>query len=141
MYPPGGLVPRAVLALVLVILGTRAAHAADVRVALTVAPVSPIPLARLPALVLRVRVTNLTATSLDPVLDRSVLLVDGSPYTDWSLTLGNGPRDARWHALPAGQTLEFAYAMGDSLFHTRGTHVLVLRTPRGDSAPVRVDVR
>jgi hypothetical protein len=43
--------------------------------------------------------------TVDPSLSASKLLIDGTPWSDWPLTIGNGPRDERWTALPAGEVL------------------------------------
>jgi hypothetical protein len=50
--------------------------------------------------------------TINPDLDSSRLLVNGKELKDWPFIVSQGPRDARWQALPAGDYLSFAYAMG-----------------------------
>jgi hypothetical protein len=47
---------------------------------------------------------------IDPELDSSQLLVNGKLAKNWDITIGNGPRDDRFKALPAGDYLGFGYA-------------------------------
>jgi hypothetical protein len=46
-------------------------------------------------------------------IDTSEIIVNGEALKDSALILANGPRDARWNALPPGDSLRFGYAMGD----------------------------
>jgi hypothetical protein len=50
---------------------------------------------------------------LDPRIADSRILVNGEEMADSGLILANGPRDARFSALPAKDELRFVYALGD----------------------------
>jgi hypothetical protein len=54
------------------------------------------------------------AEVLDPEIALSQLVVDGAVWPDSGLVLGNGPRDARFAALPPGDSLRFTRALGGS---------------------------
>ena len=49
---------------------------------------------------------------VDPKVESWRLVINGGEAADSGFIFGNGPRDARWKALPAGDSLRFAYAMG-----------------------------
>ena len=51
---------------------------------------------------------------IDPKIESSKIIINGEELENSGIILGNGPRDARWNALPPGDTLEFAYALEDS---------------------------
>ena len=50
---------------------------------------------------------------IDPKIGESRIVVNGKELADSGLILGNGPRDARFAALPPGEHLRFGYALGD----------------------------
>jgi hypothetical protein len=50
---------------------------------------------------------------VDPKLGASRIVVNGAELVDSGLVLGNGPRDARFRALPPGDHLRFGSALGD----------------------------
>src|SRR5262245_27648963 len=58
---------------------------------------------------------------VNPDLGSSQLIVNGKELKDWPFIVGQGPRDARWEALPAGDYLSFAYALGER-FEEPGTY-------------------
>ncbi len=58
---------------------------------------------------------------IDPKVASSKLSVNGKPLADSAFILGNGPRDDRFEALPAGDHLVFAYALG-SYFDRPGVY-------------------
>ncbi|HKB38286.1 MAG TPA: sigma-70 family RNA polymerase sigma factor [Gemmataceae bacterium] len=49
---------------------------------------------------------------IDPKLPSSRIVVNGKPLPDSGRIFGNGPRDARFEALPPGDSLQFSYALG-----------------------------
>jgi hypothetical protein len=51
--------------------------------------------------------------TIDPKIAESRIVVNGKELADSGLILGNGPRDARFTALPPGDHLQFGYALGD----------------------------
>jgi hypothetical protein len=59
--------------------------------------------------------------AVDPKVGESRIVVDGAELADSGLILGNGPRDARFAALPPGGHLRFGYALGDH-FRQPGVH-------------------
>ena len=50
---------------------------------------------------------------IDPRIGESRIVVNGDELTDSGLKLGDGPRDARFAALPPGDHLRFGYVLGD----------------------------
>jgi hypothetical protein len=58
---------------------------------------------------------------VNPDLGSSQLLVNGKKLKDWQFIVSQGPRDARWQALPAGDYLAFGYALGKH-FEEPGTY-------------------
>src|SRR5215831_3699531 len=52
--------------------------------------------------------TNVSKSVINPkpLLEGSSLKVNGKEVAHWPLTIGNGPRDPRWTALPTGDHLE-----------------------------------
>src|SRR5262249_54659957 len=49
---------------------------------------------------------------IDPKIPSARIVVNGKPLPDSGLIFGNGPRDARFTALPPGDHLLFGYALG-----------------------------
>ena len=58
-------------------------------------------------------VVNDGSAPLDPKIVASKIIVNGKELEDSGFILGNGPRDARWDALPPGDSLRFTYALGE----------------------------
>ena len=50
---------------------------------------------------------------LDPKIGDSKIIINGKELADSGFILSNGPRDARFDALPPGDHLRFGYALGD----------------------------
>jgi hypothetical protein len=50
---------------------------------------------------------------IEPKIESSKIIINGKELGNSALILGNGPRDARWDALPPGDVLEFTYALED----------------------------
>jgi len=117
------------------------AGTAPLVIVLSAQPGTTIARADLPRFELDFVVRNAGRAAVDPNLEASMLYVDGSPAKNWMITIGNGPRDTRWHALPPGDTLRFGYAFGDSLFRARGAHTLVLVAGTVRSTTLTVVVR
>ena len=78
---------------------------------------------------------------IDTQLVSSDLLVNGQPSFAWSLAIGNGLRDMRESALPAGEQVDFSRVMGSSLVQGPGDYEMVLRVLGVDSSPVQVHVQ
>jgi hypothetical protein len=110
------------------------------RITLTGSPAGPLAMAARSAYQLGFTYTNLGRTVVDPRLASSQLLVNGAPDPNWAFTVSNGPRDARWNALPPRDTLQFGYALG-TLFPAPGRYTVVWRVGTVDSAPLIVEVR
>ena len=51
--------------------------------------------------------------TINPAIASSSIIVNGAALKDSGFILGNGPRDARWDALPPGDSLRFGYVLGD----------------------------
>jgi hypothetical protein len=51
--------------------------------------------------------------TIDPKIGESRIVVQGKELADSGLIMGNGPRDARFTALPPGEHLSFSYSLGD----------------------------
>jgi hypothetical protein len=58
---------------------------------------------------------------LDPGIGDSRLIINGKELADSGFLLSNGPRDARFAALPPGGHLRFAYPLGKT-FETPGVY-------------------
>lgn len=86
------------------------------------------------------RVTNLTSAVANPNLEASTLRVNGRAWDGWGLTIGNGPVDGRWHALPPGDTLDTGRAMQDAWFPAPGTYRITLEIGADVSPPLVVTV-
>ena len=78
---------------------------------------------------------NDTNHAIDPQVASWRLVINGEEYPDSQFLFGNGPRDARWESLPAGDYLLFGYALGD-LFKTPGTYSVMWRGKDFESPPV-----
>ena len=87
--------------------------------------------------------TNVSKSVINPkpLLEGSSLKVNGKEVAGWPLTISNGPRDPRWTALPAGERLEFAYAMGEPDFRPHGVYDIVWVVQGQASRPFRIQVK
>jgi len=78
---------------------------------------------------------------VDPQLHRVKLLVNGEESKVWSLAISNGKREAKWFALPPGETVSMTWAsMGESLLTGPGVFTLALRFDDMQLAPIQVRV-
>jgi hypothetical protein len=89
---------------------------------------------------LNFRFTNVSASAINPMIGESFLKVNGKEVVNWELTINNGPRDNRWTSLPAGDHLEFTYAMGAPDFSAPGTYDVVWVVQGHESKPFRIEV-
>lgn len=87
--------------------------------------------------------TNVSKSVINPkpLLEGSSLKINGKELAHWPLTISNGPRDSRWAALPAGEHLEFAYAMGEPDFRAQGAYDVVWVVQGQASRPFRIKVK
>jgi hypothetical protein len=74
------------------------------------------------------------------MIGESSLKANGKEVANWELTINNGPRDNRWNSLPAGDHLEFTYAMGAPDFRAPGTYDVVWVVQGHASKPFRIEV-
>lgn len=79
-----------------------------------------------PDMFVKFSVKNQGKASVDTALTQTELVIDGKPFEQSAQLFGNGPRDARFAALPAGDTLDFSYARG-YYFRQAGEHTLLWR--------------
>lgn len=80
------------------------------------------------------RIRNLGDAVVDPQVFASELLVDGQPWLNWRLAIGNGTIDERLVALPPGDEVEFSREV-DLSSAGPGSHRLVLRVLDAKSPP------
>ncbi|MBI5173991.1 MAG: hypothetical protein HY986_14005 [Candidatus Melainabacteria bacterium] len=81
-----------------------------------------------PDLFVKFSLKNKGRVTVDPVLTQTELVIDGKPFEQSAQLFGNGPRDARFSSLPAGETIDFSYAIG-YYFRKPGEHTLLWRGP------------
>jgi hypothetical protein len=86
-------------------------------------------------LMLNFAMVNDGEKSIDPKVSTWRLNINGRDHPDSEFTFGNGPRDNRWNSLPAGDRLQFGYALGD-WFKKPGVYKVVWRGEGFESAPV-----
>jgi hypothetical protein len=85
--------------------------------------------------------TNRGSQVIDPELHRAELFINGKASKAWSLAIGNGRREAKWSALPPGDTVSMTWStLGESLFPAPGQYSLVLRHEGTELAPIHVEV-
>lgn len=72
---------------------------------------------------------------VDPEIESSKLIINGTELNDSGLIFGNGPRDARWKALPPGKSLLFGYAM-KSYFQKPGTYAVSWKGSDFETTPI-----
>ncbi len=81
-----------------------------------------------PEMFVKFSLKNPGKVSVNPALTQTELVIDGKPFEQSAQLFGNGPRDARFSSLPAGETIDFSYAIG-YYFRKAGEHTLVWRGP------------
>ena len=64
-------------------------------------------------LALHFTVVNDGSEPIDPKIVASKIIINGKGLEDSAVIFGNGPRDARWNALPPADSLRFTYALGE----------------------------
>lgn len=79
-----------------------------------------------PDMFVKFSLKNHGKVSVDPALAQTELVIDGKPFEQSAQLFGNGPRDARFTGLPAGDTIDFSYAIG-YYFRRAGEHTLLWR--------------
>jgi hypothetical protein len=85
--------------------------------------------------------TNQGKRTIDPQLHRAQLLVNNEESKVWSLAIGNGKREARWSALPPGETVSMTWSsMGESLLPRPGLYTLSLRLDQIQLPPIQVHI-
>ena len=85
--------------------------------------------------------TNEGGKVINPQLHEARLFVNGKESTVWSLAIGNGKREAKWFALPPGETVSMTWSsMGESLLTGPGLFRLALRLDEMQLAPIQVQV-
>ena len=72
---------------------------------------------------------------IDPKIESSKIIINGKELGDSGFILSNGPRDARWHALPPGDTLEFAYAL-ENYFKEPGIYKVAWKGDDFETPPI-----
>ena len=60
---------------------------------------------------IRFTLVNDGSELINPKIEASRIIINGRELENSSLIFGNGPRDARWSALPPGDNLSVAYAL------------------------------
>ena len=85
--------------------------------------------------------TNQGSEVINPELHRAKLSVNGKESIVWTLAIGNGGRELKWRALPAGETVSMTWSsMGESLFPDPGDFALVLHYKDAELPPTKVQV-
>jgi hypothetical protein len=90
-----------------------------------------------PTIMLTGRVRNLSDSAIDTQVYMSELLVDGVPWPNWSLAIGNGTIDARLVELLPGDEASFARELDASAL-SGAPHTVVLKVLGVESNPVRL---
>jgi hypothetical protein len=85
--------------------------------------------------------TNRGTRTIDPQFHRTRLVIDGREAPAWNLAVGNGRREAKWFALPPGETVTLTWtSLGETLFPVPGDYVLTLRLDKTSSQTVQVRI-
>ncbi|MBC7775973.1 MAG: hypothetical protein H7246_11110 [Phycisphaerae bacterium] len=85
--------------------------------------------------------TNHGASIADPELHLAELYVNDIPSKPWSLAIGNGKREAKWTALPSGETISMTWAtLGEALFPEPGEYILILKHKSTTLPPIKVQI-
>lgn len=77
---------------------------------------------------------NRGSSTIDPKLHESVLTVNDARAYAWDLSIQNGPRDAKWSALPPAERIEIEWPLGEALFEQPGDYHLVLKLDGQESS-------
>lgn len=60
----------------------------------------------------------------------------------WNLAIGNGKREAKWFALPPGESVSMTWSsLGRSLLTGPGTFTFTLRFKEMKLVPIKVEVK
>lgn len=89
---------------------------------------------------LRLEVTNTAAAPLDASDGYATFTRDGQASHALDLAFGNGAREARWAALPPGDTVGDERGMGEELFPAPGTYAIAA-TVDGVTVTATIEVR
>ena len=92
-----------------------------------------------PSIQLSFALINDSESTVNPGIDGSKLVINGQEWPESALLFGNGPRDSRYEALPAGDYLLFG-SKTDTLFTEPGTYVVSWRGAGYESASITVRV-
>jgi hypothetical protein len=111
----------------------------SITVALLTEPAT-LSVARLDDFIVGVTVHNVGQQIIDPQINYSELKVNGAPSNAWSMALMNSGHEAKWAALPPGESVTGRWALGRALFPKPGDYVLVLTVASVSSATVQVQV-
>ena len=85
--------------------------------------------------------TNQGDKVIDPELHFAQLFINDKESMVWNLAISNGHREAKWFALPPGETTSMTWSsLGKSLFPTPGEYTLVLRYFDQELEPIQVRV-
>jgi hypothetical protein len=87
-----------------------------------------------------VNVKNVGQQVVDPQLRMSELRVDGAPSNAWSMAVMNSGQEAKWKALPPGDTATARWALAQELFPRPGSYRLEVTVSGVTSAPVQIQV-
>ena len=83
--------------------------------------------------------TNLGNEVINPELHCVKLFINDKESRVWSLAIGNGKREAKWFALPPGDTVSMNWSsMGASFFPAPGEYTLILRLGNKETSPIVV---
>ncbi|HEY9678914.1 MAG TPA: hypothetical protein V6C76_12975 [Drouetiella sp.] len=83
---------------------------------------------------------NVTSKTVNPEIPATVLVIDDRVYRDSAWMFSNGPRDARFKALPPNDTLSFSYVL-DDVIKTSGEHKIVWRGANQNDALLKISVK
>lgn len=85
--------------------------------------------------------TNRGNEIIDPELHFVELFINDQKSMIWNETIGNGRREAKWDALPPGDTVSMSWSsMGESLFPSSGNYILIPYYAGKDLDPIHVHV-
>ncbi|MDA0163050.1 hypothetical protein OM076_22445 [Solirubrobacter ginsenosidimutans] len=112
----------------------------SIRLRLDVEPTS-LTLATLDQLKLTLTARNVGMAIVDPELHRARLTVNGTPSKAFANAVGNGRREEKWFALPAGDEVAMTWStLGERLIFEPGDYALALSLDENAAEPVTVVV-
>ena len=85
-------------------------------------------------------VHNVGQQVIDPELNLSELRVNGAPSHDWGMAVMNSGHEAKWKALPPGESVGGHWPLAHELFPRPGDYELVLIVAGVSSPEVAVHV-